>query len=500
MAKNIMIQGTASSVGKSIITAGLCRIFFQDGEKVAPFKSQNMALNSFVTDEGHEMGRAQVVQAEACGLSPSVLMNPILLKPTSDKKAQVILNGRVFKNMYAVEYHTFKKEAKAVAEEAYSKLDKLYDIIVLEGAGSPAEINLRENDIVNMGMAEIADAPVVLVADIDRGGVFASIVGTMYLLTEEEKKRVKGVIINKFRGDVKLLEPGLKQLEDIIKIPVLGVIPYLDVKIEDEDSVTEKFKRKNNGGRLKIDVIKFPRLSNFTDFDIFDIFDDVSLNFVSYAHEITDPDIIILPGTKNTIYDLNFIKNQGIDKKITELYNKGKLVIGICGGFQMLGKIITDPHNVEGNITETNAMGLINMETELSREKITTQVTGEITSSRGPLKGLKDVSIKGYEIHMGLSSADIKNESFLKIKGRDCGVVSDNLIGTYVHGIFDNTEFTQKILNNIRGKKGLPPVESHGTYESYKEVQFNKLAESIKKSVNMKQIYNILDGKPVECN
>jgi adenosylcobyric acid synthase len=350
MAKNIMVQGTASSVGKSIITAALCRIFLQDGYTVAPFKSQNMALNSFVTTEGHEIGRAQVVQAEACKIEPSVLMNPILLKPTTDEDAQIIIKGKVFKNMSAEEYQKLKPDIKSIVMEAYSSLSRKYNIIVIEGAGSPAELNLRANDFVNMGMAEMADAPVILVADIDKGGVFASIVGTIILLAEEEKARVKGIIINKFRGDIKLLKPGIDTLENIIQIPVIGVIPYMKINLEDEDSVTERFATKEYDNEIIIDVVKLPRISNFSDFDAFNIYDDVSVNYVENAQEINSPDIIILPGTKNTIDDMAFIRETGIEKKILEHYKKGKTVIGICGGYQMLGSVIEDPSGVESSV------------------------------------------------------------------------------------------------------------------------------------------------------
>ena len=430
MAKNIMIQGTGSSVGKSIITAGLCRIFLEDGYRVAPFKSQNMALNSFVTNEGLEMGRAQVVQAEACRLEPSVLMNPILIKPTTDKKAQIIVNGKVFKNMEAGIYHEYKKEARAIAEDAYFKLEKDFDIIAIEGAGSPAEINLRDKDIANMGMAEIADSPVVLVGDIDKGGVFASIVGTIFLLNEEEKKRVKGVIINKFRGDVELLKPGIDMLEEIIKIPVLGVVPYLKMNLEDEDSVTERFSAKSKDGDININVIRLPKISNFSDYNLFTMFDDVNLNYVDSADMIDDPDIIILPGSKNPIEDIRAIKKIGIVNKIIELHKKGTMIFGICGGFQMLGNSIEDPYKVEGDSGSIKGLGLIDMKTVLEKEKITRQVKGKIIGSNELLEGLENSEIEGYEIHMGRSTSQIENSPLVKTdKGTD-GSVSKNIIGT----------------------------------------------------------------------
>ena len=301
MAKVIMIQGTASNAGKSILVAGLCRIFKQDGYKVAPFKSQNMALNSFITEEGFEMGRAQVMQAEACKIKPKVEMNPILLKPTSDKGSQVIVNGKVYKDMSAKDYYKEKSKLKPEIMKAFNKLSKEYDIIVIEGAGSPAEINLKKDDLVNMGMAKMANSPVLIVGDIDRGGVFASLAGTMLLLDEDEKAMVKGTIINKFRGDVKILEPGLKMLEDIIKVPVVGVVPYLNVNIDEEDSLTDKFNNKSSGSLIDIAVIRLPRISNFTDFNPLEYINGVKVRYVASTKELKNPDLIIIPGTKNTI-------------------------------------------------------------------------------------------------------------------------------------------------------------------------------------------------------
>ncbi len=492
MAKNIMIQGTGSSVGKSIITAGLCRIFLEDGYRVAPFKSQNMALNSFVTNEGLEMGRAQVVQAEACRLEPSVLMNPILIKPTTDKKAQIIVNGKVYKNMDAGIYHEYKKEARAIAEDAYFKLEKDFDIIAIEGAGSPVEINLRDKDIVNMGMAEIADSPVVLVSDIDKGGVFASIVGTIYLLNEEEKKRVKGVIINKFRGDIELLKPGLDMLEDIIKIPVLGVVPYIKMNLEDEDSVTERFKAKSKDGDINIDVIRLPKISNFSDFNVFTMFDDVNLNYVDSADMINEPDIIIMPGSKNPIEDLKALRNTGIVEKIIGLHKKGTLVVGICGGYQMLGNSIEDPHEVEGDTGFIEGLGLIDMKTVLEKEKITRQVKGKIIGSNELLDGLENSEIEGYEIHMGRSISESEYGSFALTDNGIDGSVHNNSIGTYIHGIFDSAEFTRGLLNNIRKKKGLPPIPYHETFHELKEREFKKLADALRESLDIEKIYKIV--------
>lgn len=504
LAKNIMVQGTASSVGKSVITAALCRIFMQEGYKVAPFKSQNMALNSFVTKEGLEMGRAQVIQAEAAGVEPEVAMNPILLKPTTDKDAQVIVNGIIYKNLDAKDYHDYKLKAKGIVSEAYQKLASKNDIIVIEGAGSPAEINLREKDIVNMGMAEIADAPVVLVADIDKGGVFASIVGTMFLLTEEEKKRVKGVIINKFRGDIELLNPGIKMLEDIIKIPVLGVIPYMKIHLEDEDSVTEKFYNKEEKRDVEVAVINLPYMSNYTDFDVFKMFSDVSLNYINSINEIHDPDIIIIPGSKNTIADLKYIKESGFSKEIFKLNEQGKLIIGICGGYQVLGKKIEDPTGVESNDLSCDGLGLLNIKTVLQTDKTLTQVKAKINSETEFLNGLKGEIVEGYEIHMGQTSGEDEYEKLtintIRSQPGTGGVVANNIIGTYLHGVFDSTKFTRGLINNVRQKKGLTPIEISSDYAEFKQAEYNKLASIVRENISLEKIKKIINNESVFCD
>lgn len=342
--KSIMLQGTASSVGKSILTAALCRIFYQDGYRVAPFKSQNMALNSFITEEGLEMGRAQVFQAEAAKRKPLVSMNPILLKPTGDSFAQVIIKGKVYKNMTAIEYHDFKPQLRNMVSEIYHELIQDNDIVVIEGAGSPAEINLRDKDIVNMGMAEIADTSVLLIGDIDRGGVFASLYGTIMLLTEEERRRVKGIIINKFRGDKSILEPGLRMLEELTGIPVIGVIPYGDFNIEDEDSVTDRFRKTiNTQGKVVVEVIQLPHISNFTDFHVFETLPDVHLRYVSCGDRLGDPDLLIIPGSKNTIADLVYLRESGLEKEIIHAHKKGSLVLVFVEGIKYLVRKFLTP-------------------------------------------------------------------------------------------------------------------------------------------------------------
>ena len=347
MARSIMVQGTMSNAGKSLLAAGLCRVFVQDGYRVAPFKSQNMALNSYITKDGLEMGRAQVMQAEACGIEPEVYMNPILLKPTNDIGSQVIVNGEVQGNMKAMQYYKEKRKYIPKIMEAYETLSSKNDIIVIEGAGSPAEINLKENDIVNMGMAKMAKAPVLLAGDIDRGGVFAQLIGTLMLLDDDEKDIVKGLVINKFRGDKDILMPGIKMLEERVGKQVLGVVPYLNVDIDDEDSLSERFKKKSSTGLIDIVIIRLPRISNFTDFNVFECFNDVNVRYVTSPQQFGNPDMVIIPGTKNTIEDLMWLRQNGLEAKIIKASSMNKVIFGICGGFQMLGNVIDDPIVVE---------------------------------------------------------------------------------------------------------------------------------------------------------
>lgn len=502
-AKPLMIQGTASSVGKSLIVAGLCRIFRQDGYRVAPFKSQNMALNSFITREGKEMGRAQVVQAEAAGIEPVVALNPILIKPTTDQKAQVIVNGEVLGNMSAVEYHQFKPKLAEMVRETYEKLAGEYEIIVIEGAGSPAEINLRDGDLVNMGMAEIADAPVLLVGDIDKGGVFASLAGTMLLLTEAEKERIKGVIINKFRGDLEILKPGLVMLEAIIKRPVLGVVPYLKLNIDDEDSVTERFSGgRNQAGGIEIAVVKLPRISNFTDFNALENHEGVSVKYLEEASTLGRPDLVIMPGSKNTMEDLLQIRRSGLEAGIKQLVASGVPVMGICGGFQMLGREIRDPHHTESFLESITGMGLLETRTIFAEQKTTTQAEGVITDGAGVLEGLDGVKVSGYEIHMGstegfagcfpcLTITRILDQVENKIDGlrNQDGMV----FGTYLHGIFDNPAFTAGLINNLRLRKGLEPVVADGMDQrKYKEEQYDRLAGVLREGLDLQKIYGII--------
>lgn len=409
MAKAIMIQGTMSNAGKSLVTAALCRIFHQDGKRVNPFKSQNMALNSFITAEGAEMGRAQVVQAEAAGVKPSVLMNPILLKPTSDSGSQVIVNGVAIGTMPAVEYYKYKTKLIPDIMKAYNTLADQSDIMVIEGAGSPAEINLKAQDIVNMGMAKMAKSPVLLVADIDRGGVFASIYGTLMLLEPEERTMVKGVIINKFRGDVSILKPGLDMLEEKTGIPVIGVLPMMNVDIEDEDSLSERLTQvKSKNALIDIAVIKFPRMSNFTDFNVFELIDGVSLRYVKSTEELGNPDMIILPGTKNTIDDLKWMRQNGLETAVLHKANNGTVVFGICGGYQMLGRSLSDPFGYDSGHagSVTTGMALLNTETEFVENKRTIQMKGHFNRVEGIFSGLSGREFYGYEIHSGITKLE----------------------------------------------------------------------------------------------
>ena len=507
-ARAIMVQGTGSDVGKSILVCALCRVFRQEGLKVAPFKAQNMSNNSYVTIDGKEMGRAQVAQAEAAGLRPTVEMNPILLKPTGNNGSQIITMGKPIGHMTANEYYGNKDKMLEIAKEAYSALSEQYDIIVIEGAGSPAEINIRDNDIVNMKIAEIANAPVILVTDIERGGSFAWVVGTLELLNSEERDRVCGIIINKFRGDMGILEPGIEMLEKRVNKPVLGVLPYFnDIKIDDEDSVcleNSDYKLRSTGykpseAQIEIVVIRLPRISNFTDFEILKREKDVCVRFVGNAQSIGEPDLIILPGSKNTIGDLTFIKENGIADMIKSLAKNGTMVIGICGGYQMLGKEISDPEETESEIAQIGGLGLLNAITTFRQGKNTYQVKARIDSNN--TFNIK-CDMSGYEIHMGETELLNGASPFLKIIERsgkkvnlDDGTISKdgNVIGTYVHGIFDNDEFRLELINCLRRKKDLSPIQHENLSKVDKERQYDKLADLFRKHINMDLIYGLID-------
>lgn len=494
MANPIMIQGTTSNAGKSVLCAALCRVFHQDGLRVAPFKSQNMALNSFVTHEGLEMGRAQVLQAQAAGIQPSVKMNPILLKPTTDVGSQVIVNGVPRGHFPAREYFKMKTSLIPDIIEAYQALSAENDVIVIEGAGSPAEINLKQNDIVNMGLAQMVDAPVLLVADIDPGGVFASLYGTVALLEPEERARIQGLIINKFRGDVTILEPGLKMLEDLTGIPVVGVMPYLQLDLDDEDSLAQRFQKNNEGGAVEIAVIRLPRLSNFTDFNPLERMAEVSLRYVRSQAELGAPDLIILPGTKSTISDLNWLRESGLASAIQRHAASGVPVIGICGGYQMLGHTVSDLNHMEsGGMAE--GLGLLNMTTLFHGEKTRTRVTGRIERADGLFAPLNGYSFHGYEIHMGQTEQNTPAFSLLS-NGQHDGGANGNVWGTYVHGIFDDGELAAALVNCLLREKGMEPTAHSLNWSDYQEKQLDDLADIARKSLDFERIYPLIGGKP----
>lgn len=495
MAKAIMIQGTASNAGKSLLCAGLCRIFAQDGYRVAPFKSQNMALNSAITADGLEMGRAQVVQAQAVGVAPSVDMNPILLKPTSNVGSQVIVNGVPRGTMRAAEYYRYKKNLIPDIMEAYHRLDRANDIIVIEGAGSPAEINLKADDFVNMGMAKLADAPVLLCGDIDRGGVFASLYGTVKLLDPEEQDRIRGLIINKFRGDVEILRPGLGQLEALTGKPVLGVVPMLNVDIDDEDSLSSRLGRRNKVGLVDIAVVRLPRLSNFTDFNPLERMEQVTLRYVRDPRELGEPDLLILPGTKNTMDDLRWLRESGMEARILKHASAGGAVLGICGGYQMLGREIRDPEAVEGG-GSLRGLGLLPHSTVFLGEKTRTQVEGRFAHCDGIFAGMEGVPFIGYEIHMG--ATELPGAPALTMRDqtgaeKTDGLCRGNVLGCYIHGLFDRGESASALVNCLLRAKGLTAEAAAMDWAAYAQQQYDKLAQGLRSALDMEAVYRILN-------
>lgn len=494
--KAIQICGTGSGVGKSIITAAFCRIFLQDGYSVTPFKSQNMALNSFVTEEGGEIGRAQAIQAYAARIKPCVDINPILIKPTSDTKAQVILLGKPQGNMSVYEYKNYKSLVFDKVKSSFNKLKKRYEIIVIEGAGSPAEINIKKHDLVNFKIARLAKAGVILVGDIDKGGVFASLVGTLQLLSAKERRLVKGFIINKFRGDKRLLKPGISFLERYTGIKVLGVVPYFkDINIPEEDSLPQELRKKavNLKNKIKIDVIYLPHISNFTDFDALKQESDVSLKYVARPEELDKPDIMIIPGTKNTIDDLNYLKRSGLSKKIISIFQSypQTMLVGICGGYQMLGERIYDTKGIESKTKEIEGFGVLPLITQIYPEKILSQV-----KARDLLSGIEVI---GYEIHHGRSKTtanlkplfEIFQAKNKRVKKYD-GIISQDkrCWGTYIHGVFDSDIFRRHLLNSARRRKGWKELSILSNYNVDKEI--DKLAHLIRHNVNLNLVYKIL--------
>ena len=485
MSKYIMFQGTSSHVGKSILTTALCRIFYRQGLKVAPFKAQNMALNSFVTKDGLEMGRAQVAQAEAAMLDPIVDMNPVLLKPTGNSTSQVIINGKAIGNMSAKEYHQgYSLKAFDAVKSALDRLDKNFDLIVIEGAGSPAEVNLKANDIVNMRVAKYLNAPVILVADIDRGGSLAALVGTLELLDADERDLVKGLVINKFRGDINLFTPAIDFLENKTNKPVLGVIPYIDkLGIDDEDSVSLDDKQNNsNDSDLNIAIVRTPKISNFTDFDSLAGEVDVNLFYATNVDDLNAADLIILPGSKNTSEDLIYLRNNNFVNKIKSLADNGVAVIGICGGFQMLGEKIFDPLHTESNNDFVEGFDLLPLTTTFATEKFTKQVTiDEINFDFLNIK-IHSKNLDGYEIHSGVTNLGDKK------------IIADkNIFGTYIHGIFDNDDFRRQILNAIRQQKNLPAIKNTRNVRAEKQRNYERLAKIVSDNLNMELLKSFLN-------
>lgn len=478
----VMLAGTGSDVGKSIIATALCRIFLQDGYSPAPFKAQNMALNSYATPEGLEIGRAQAVQAEAAGVPCHTDMNPLLLKPNSEHTTQVVLNGKPIGNRSAYDY--FRKEGREelrqAVHEAFDRLATKYNPIVMEGAGSISEINLRESDLVNMPMARYADADVILVADIDRGGVFASAYGSIMLQTPEDRGRIKGIIVNKFRGDIRLFEQGRAMLEEVCGVPVLGVIPmFRDIVIEEEDSVELERKRRNAvDGKVNIAVILLRHISNFTDFNVLERAERVNLFYTNNIKDIESADIIILPGTKATLDDLMELRRNGVAQAIIRAHKSGKQVIGICGGYQMLGQMVEDPDGVEGTIPRLPGLGLLDINTTMTTEKTTKQI----------IFTFNDVECQGYEIHQG-ESKDTDGHDLPDI------VIHNNCMGTYIHGILDNSVVINYLLNKLSTRTVSLPIkgEGHGGgLLSFKDHQYDLLAEHVRKHLDIDKLYEIL--------
>jgi adenosylcobyric acid synthase len=487
----IMFAGTGSDVGKSIIAAAFCRIFKQDGYCPAPFKAQNMALNSYATPEGLEIGRAQAVQAEAAGVPCHTDMNPLLLKPQSDHTSQVVLNGKPIGNRPAYDY--FRKEGREeLRKEVYAAFDRLsarYNPVVMEGAGSLAEINLRETDLVNMPMAIHAGADVILVGDIDRGGVFASVYGSLMLLTPEERKHVKGILINKFRGDIRLFEPGIKMLEELCGIPVLGVVPYYkDIHIEEEDSVSLAMKSVHAmQGKVNVAVVLLRHLSNFTDFNVLERDPRVHLFYTNNVDELEKADIILLPGSKSTLDDLYELRRNGVAGAIVRARRRGATIMGICGGYQMMGQQILDPEHVEGDLEALPGLGLLPMVTRMSGEKVTRQI-------KFTLSGSSSDRMDGYEIHMGVTTP-VEGETVCPLNRLEDGSmdgcrVDEKCMGTYIHGILDNASFIEFLLKPYAHR--LTEEAETFNYQTYKEQQYDKLADHVRAHVNIPLVYQIL--------
>ena len=499
-ARLLMVQGTASHAGKSLLVAALCRIFRQDGYSVAPFKAQNMSLNSFVTPDGGEIGRAQAVQAEAAGIPSSVNMNPVLLKPEADSRSQVVLMGKPYITTSAADYYSLKSELWPEVVAALEALRQQYQVVVIEGAGSPAEINLAQDEIVNMRVARHAGAPVLLIGDIERGGVFASLVGTLEVLEPEERALIKAFVINKFRGDKTLLEPGLRFLEKRTGLPVAGVIPWFnDIHIAEEDALGLETPQ-SSGSTVGVDiaVIQVPHLSNFDDFDPLQEETGVSLRYVASSYQLGNPDLIILPGSKTTRSDLNWLRQQGLDKHIIDLHRQGAFVIGICGGYQMLGQKILDPERIESPAAEADGLGLLSHTTTFAKDKETHQVEGEVAAGTGLLAGAEGSRIEGYEIHMGNCNGKpaivpfsvIRREQRHDRKPEGALASDGHVMGTYIHGLFHNNGLRRVILHNVAIARGKRLPEATSPRE--RDIEYDKLAALVRRSLDMNLVYSIV--------
>ena len=498
MARALMVQGTASNVGKSILVTALCRILRQEGLRVAPFKAQNMSLNAYVTLDGGEIGRAQGVQAEAAGASATVDMNPVLLKPKGESVAQVVIHGRPVGDFSAQGYRKeYLEVAWAAVEESFARLRNRYDVIVIEGAGSPAEVNLRERDIANMRVAVLAGAPVILIADIDRGGVFAQLVGTLQLLPPEEAVRVRAFVINKFRGDLSILEPGLRFLEEETGRPVLGVLPYLPgLGVAAEDSVSLQAGIVRPEAQLEIAVVRLPRIANFDDFDPLLLEPDVSLRFVHRPSLLGTPDLLVLPGTKNTVADLRWLFESGWAEVIRRRAAGGMPVLGVCGGYQMLGKEISDPEGLEDEAGTFPGLRLLDTVTVFRPGKVTVRRRG-VVAGTGMLGGLTGVRVDGYEIHAGETFLGTGAAAvfFLERNGGEVteGASQGAVWGTYLHGLFESDGFRRGFLNLLRQQRGLPPADFGISYARHKEASFDRLAAAVREHLRLGEIYRWLN-------
>jgi adenosylcobyric acid synthase len=503
-ARTVMVQGTASSVGKSLLVTGLCRLFASRGYRVAPFKSQNMALNSYVTADGGEIGRAQAVQAEACGVPASVTMNPVLLKPESDRRSQVVVMGKPIGSLGAVDYHDYKPALRRIIADCLAELRAAYDLVVIEGAGSPAEINLKDRDIVNMAVAEAADAPVLLVGDIDRGGVFAALVGTMELLEPHERQRVAGFIINKFRGDVSLLGSGLDFLRERTGVPVLGVVPHLrDLRIAEEDSVSLDRRRgraRARSGELDIAVIRLPRISNYDDLEPLEHEPGVAVRFVTEPRELRGADLLIVPGSKSTIADLAWLRARGLADELERAAGSGTPVIGVCGGCQMLGQAIFDPDGVESDAATATGLGLLPLTTRFSQTKRTAQVRARQHSAAFWGRSGGQELLTGYEIHMGAVTAADPGAAFCRVVERNRAAESaldgavnttGTVVGTMIHGIFENSLLRRDLLNALRARRGLPQPSVAREIPS-KDSQYDRLAAALDEHLDSDQLRRII--------